>query len=94
MDVGEAPTNTSSSPLLQYKRISDKKLASHMKARLENTKKVKEKDPKLTGHEFELGDRVVAQNPLSKLWDTHKIVTKRHSKWRFRIQADEGNSFS
>ena len=69
-------------------------LASHIKARLENAKKVKEKGPKLAGHEFKLGDIVVAQTPLSNLWDTHGIVTKRHSKRRFRIQADEGNSFS
>ena len=65
-----------------------------MKARLENAEKVKEKSPKLAGHEFELSDRVVAQNSLSKLWDIHGIVTKRHSKRRFHIQADEGNSFS
>ena len=37
-----------------------------MKTRLENAEKVKEKGPKLAGHEFELGDRVVFQNPLTK----------------------------
>ena len=77
----------------QYKRISDEKLASHMKARLENAEKVKENGPKLAGHEFKLGDRVVAQNPLTKLWDTHGIVSEKLSKRRYRIQTDEGYSF-
>ena len=77
----------------QYKRISDEKLASHMKARLENAEKVKENGPKLAGQEFKLGDRVVAQNPLTKLWDTHGIVSEKLSKRRYRIQTDEGYSF-
>ena len=49
-----------------------------MKARLENAEKVKENGPKLTGHDFKLGDRVVPKNPLTKLWDTHELVTKKH----------------
>ena len=65
-----------------------------MKARLKNAEKVKERGPKLTGHEFELGDRLVTRNPLTKLWDNHRIMTKKHSKRRFHIQADEGNGFS
>ena len=81
-------------PVQQYRRISDKKLASHMKVRLENAEKVKEKGPKIAGHEFKLGDRVVPQNSLTILWDTHGIVTKRHSKRRFRIQVEEDHSFS
>ena len=69
-------------------------LANLMEARLENAKKVKENDPKLSGHEFELSDRLIAQNPLTKLWDTHGIITKKHSNRSFRVQANEGHSFS
>ena len=65
-----------------------------MKARLDNADKVKENGPKLAGHEFQLGDRVVTQNPITKLWDTHGHVCHKHSKRRYRIQADEGHSFS
>ena len=49
-------------PDQHYINISNEMLANHMKARLENDEKVKEKGSKLTGHEFKLGDRVVAQN--------------------------------
>ena len=81
-------------PVQQCRRFSDKKLASQKKVRLENAEKVKEKGPKIAGHEFKVDDRVVTQNTLTKLWDTHGIVTMRHSKRRFCIKVEEGQSFS
>ena len=81
-------------PTQHYRRITDEQLAGHMKARLDNADKVKENGPKLAGHEFQLGDRVVTQNPITKLWYTHGRICRKHSKRRYRIQADEGHSFS
>ena len=62
-----------------------------MKKRLDNAEKVKERGPKLASQEFQLGDRVVAQDPISKLWDTHGLVTEKISRRRYHIQADAGH---
>ena len=65
-----------------------------MKARLDNADKVKENGPKLAGHEFQLGDRVVTQNPITKLWDTHGLICHKFSNRRYRIRADEGHNLT
>ena len=64
-----------------------------MKKRLENAEKVKENGPKLASPAFKLGDRVVVQHPVTKVWDTHGRITRKLSKRRYRIQADEGHTF-
>ena len=63
-----------------------------MKKRLENAEKVKESGPKLASPEFQLGDRVVVQHPVSKIWDTHGHIIRKLSKRRYRIQADAGHT--
>ena len=65
-----------------------------MKKRLDNAEKVKEKGPKLASQEFQLGDRVVAQDPISKLWDTHGLILEKVSRRRYQIQADAGHVFT
>ena len=62
-----------------------------MKRRLENADKVKENGPRLTSQPFKLGDRVIVQNPLSKLWETHGEVIELLKKRRYRVRADAGH---
>ena len=63
-----------------------------MKKRLENAEKVKECGPKLASPEFQLGDRVVVQHPVTKVWDTHGRITRKYNKRRYLIQADAGHT--
>ena len=63
-----------------------------MEKRLANAEKVKEKGPKLTSRAFQPGDRVVVQDPISKLWETHGLVTEKISRRRCHIQADAGHA--
>jgi hypothetical protein len=63
-----------------------------MKKRLENAEKVKESGPKLASPEFKLGDRVVVQHPVTKVWDTHGRITRKYNKRRYLIQADAGHT--
>ena len=62
-----------------------------MKERLSNAEKVKENGPKLASREFQLDERVVVQNPITKLWDTHGRISHKLTERRYRIQADEGH---
>ena len=63
-----------------------------MKKRLENAEKVKECGPKLASPVFKLGDRVVVQHPVTKVWDTHGRITRKYNKRRYLIQADAGHT--
>ena len=78
----------------QYKRISDVQLAKHMEKRLANAEKVKEKGPKLTSKPFKPGDRVVVQDPISKLWETHGHVVEMVSRRRYCVRADAGHELT
>ena len=78
-------------PIQHYQRITDAQLANHMKERLVNAEKVKENGPKLASREFQLDERVVVQNPITKLWDTHGCISHKLAKRRYRIRADEGH---
>ena len=63
-----------------------------MKKRLENAEKVKECGPKLASPVFKLGDRVVVQHPVTKVWDTHGRITRKYNKRRYLVQADAGHT--
>ena len=62
-----------------------------MKERLTNAEKVKEDGPKLASRPFQLDERVVVQNPITKLWDIHGRIDRKFTDRRYRIQADEGH---
>ena len=62
-----------------------------MKERLSNAEKVKEDGPKLASRPFELDERVVVQNAITKLWDVHGRIDRKYTDRRYRIQADEGH---
>ena len=78
-------------PTQQYRRITDTQLANHMEKRLANAEKVKEKGPKLASRAFQPGDRVVVQDPISKLWETHGQITEKISRRRYHVRADAGH---
>ena len=78
-------------PTQHYRRITDTQLAHHMKERLVNAEKVKEDGPKLASRPFQLDERVVVQNPITKVWDTHGRIDRKLTERRYRIQADEGH---